>query len=114
MTSHSPNLICIGRITSFLLFIWTLFTFLLITLLKIVDFKNKSVQFAMQMGILLPFQNTQEGIKCSKGGLHWLNVSQNFRIAITMLPSPLIVSMFNVSKQRRLGRVCAYMYDLSR
>ena len=54
--------------------------------MKIFAFEKKSVQFAMQIGILLAFQNIQEVIKYSKGGLHWLNVSQNFRIAITMLP----------------------------
>ena len=38
VTSHSPNLICISRITSFLLSILSFFAYLLILLLKIVDF----------------------------------------------------------------------------
>ena len=45
----------------FLLFILPSFVFLLILLLKIVDFeKIKTVHFALKMGILLTFQNLRE------------------------------------------------------
>ena len=44
------------RITGFLLFISTLYAFLLILLLKIVDYE-KCKQFAIKLGIFLAFQN---------------------------------------------------------
>ena len=51
-----PKLIYINKITSFLLFISTSIAFLLIHMLKTVDLKKKmSVQFALEMEILLAF-----------------------------------------------------------
>ena len=55
-----PKLKCINKITSFLLFISTSIVFSLIHLLKTVDFEKKSVEFALQMEILLAFQNLNE------------------------------------------------------
>ena len=61
--THFPmaRLICfINKITSFLLFIVTSSSVLLICLLKIDNFEKKSVQFELKMEILLAFQNSQE------------------------------------------------------
>ena len=48
MTTYNLNEPCLNTITSSLLFILTIFAFVLILRMKIVDFKN-SVQFAMKV-----------------------------------------------------------------
>ena len=50
----------LNKITSFLLFILTSFSFVLIFLMRTVDFEKNNLYSAMQLGFLLAFQNLQD------------------------------------------------------
>ena len=82
MTSHSPNLICINKITSFLLFISTSIAFL-IHLLKTVDFEKSLYNLQMKMEIYWLFKINRK-LNIQNGGLHWLNRCQNFDFQIVL------------------------------
>ena len=78
---------CINRITGFLLFILTSFAFLMISLLRIVDFE-KICTVCIENRYFIDFSKfTGSKLNIQNGGLHCFNRCQNFdfQIALTFL-----------------------------
>ena len=66
MTSHNPYYICINRKNSFLLFIFNLFIYLHLLFLQLLAFdfeEKKSVQFSVNLWILLDLESSQASRK---------------------------------------------------
>ena len=106
---RNPYYICIN-ISSFPLYILTLFAVLLILLLQIVDFEKKRsvyILFRMNLGILLAIQNLQEVlINIQNVCLHWLIGCQN-------LDFQIVQTLFNNNFTTNFDLFCNILHGLS-